>query len=203
MSTEPNKVSDEAVQRATGKTWSEWERTLDAEEAWRLSHKEIVTLLRDGGHIQSEWWMQQVTVGYEKMKGLRVPGHTKDTGFQIGARRTLPISHDAAWRLVTSPEGIRTWLGDGTGMDLAKGAKYRLSDGSTGEVRVINPKKHLRITYHPESWPRPSTIQVRTEPKGEKAVISFHEEHLPNEQAREDRRSHFKAALDALADLLD
>lgn len=201
MSTEPNKVSDEAVQRATGRTWSEWERTLDSEEAWRLSHKEIVALLRDGGHIESEWWMQQVTVGYEKVKGLRVLGQAKETGFQVGVRRTLPVTRDAGWRLVTSPEGVRAWLGDGAEVEFEKGTEYRLADGSTGEVRVFNPKKHLRITFEPAGWPRPSTLQVRVEPKGEKTVVSFHEERLPDEQAREDRRAHFKAALDALEDM--
>lgn len=200
MGTEPDNVSNEAVRRATGRGWSEWEQVLDSEGADRLSHKEIVGLLRDGGHVESEWWMQTVTVGYEKMKGLRVIGQTKDTGFQVGVSRTIPISRETAWHWISSPEGMATWLGEGAGFPLEKGQQYRLADGATGEVRVVS-EKHVRLTFYPEGWPRPSTIQVRVEPKGEKTVVAFHEEHLPSEEAREERRAHFKAALDVMAKL--
>lgn len=200
MSKKPDNVSNEAVRRATGRDWSGWEQLLDSEGADQLSHKEIVALLRDGDHVESEWWMQMVTVGYEKMKGLRVLGQTKDTGFQVGVSRTIPMSREVAWRWIYSPEGMETWLGEGGSFPLKKGQQYRLADESTGEVRVVS-ERHIRITFHPESWPRPSTIQVRVEPKGEKTVVSFHEEHLPDESAREERRAHFKAALDVMAGL--
>lgn len=201
MSTKPDNVSNEAVLRATGRDWGGWEQLLDSKGAERLSHKEIVALLRDG-HVQSEWWMQMVTVGYEQMKGLRTTGQTADTGFQVGVSRTVPLPREAAWRWVSSPEGMATWLGEGAGFPLEKGRRYRLADGSTGEVRVVS-EKHLRITFHPEGWPRPSTIQVRVEPKGEKTVVSFHEEHLPDESARKERRTHFKSALQAVAELAE
>lgn len=199
MGTQPDNVSNDAVRRATGRDWSEWEQLLDSEAADQLSHKEIVALLRDGGHVESEWWMQTVTVGYEKMKGLRVLGQTKDTGFQVGVSRTIAISREAAWCWISSPAGMENWLDVGAGFPLEKSQQYRLADGSTGEVRVVSGK-HIRITFHPEGWPRPSTIQVRVEPKGEKTVVSFHEEHLPSEQVREERRNHFKAALDSMAE---
>ncbi len=132
----------------------------------------------------------------------RPVGLTKDVGYQIGARRTLPVDLDTAWGLITAPEGVCVWLG-GTGkIDFTKGAAYKLADGSTGEIRVFKPGSHLRMTWQPVGWPRPATIQVRVIPSRDKTVIAFHQEHLPDGAAREARRAHFIAALDALERML-
>ena len=125
----------------------------------------------------------------------RPTGLTQDAGWQIGVRKTLPIQHEAAWRLLTSAEGLRIWLGPVSEMDFARGATYRLEDGTTGEVRAFAPDSHLRITWQPAAWERASTIQLRVIPKGDKTVIAFHQEHLPDAEARETRRLHFKVAL--------
>lgn len=131
----------------------------------------------------------------------REVGRTQSAGFQVGMRRTLPISLKDAWRLVTSAEGVRAWLGDGAARPLARGRAYTLADGSAGEVRVLKPDSHLRLTWRPNGWPRASTIQVRVLPAGAKTTIALHQEHMPDCVAREQRRAHFAAALDALARL--
>jgi uncharacterized protein YndB with AHSA1/START domain len=132
----------------------------------------------------------------------RAVGKTKSAGWQVGMRRTLPIAPDDAWRLVTSPEGVRAWLGEGDATPLAPGRAYTLADGSGGEVRVLKPGSHLRITWHPEGWPRPSTIQVRVIPAARgRATLALHQEHMPDAAARERRLAHFAAALDELARL--
>jgi len=131
-------------------------------------------------------------------KDKRVVGKTKDVGWQIGVRRTLPVDYKAAWRLITSKEGIVLWLGAGSELDLSASGTYTLEDGATGEVRVFKPNSHLRLTWRPPSWPRPSTIQVRVIPKDSRTVVAFHQENLPDSKARETRRACFTAALDAL-----
>jgi uncharacterized protein YndB with AHSA1/START domain len=102
------------------------------------------------------------------------------------------------WRLLTSKKGVGIWLGKVTGMKFQKGEKYKLPDGTTGEVRVFSPGSHLRITWKPSDWGRVSTIQIRVIPKRERCVVAFHQEHLPGLDAREDRRRHYMASLDAL-----
>ena len=190
-------ISDEAVRTATGRAWDEWEALLDERGAAELSHRQIVALLADG-LIESSWWRQSVANGYEKRKGKRVLGETADTGFQVGVRRTLPLSMDDAWRLLTSPHGVREWLGDASGFALEKGATYTTTGGAAGEVRVAKPGSHLRVTWRPPGWARASTIQVRVMPAGAKTTLSFHEEHLPGAAEREARRRHYEAVLDAL-----
>lgn len=136
-------------------------------------------------------------------RGERPTGLTKDVGWEIGVRRTLPADHAEAWRLVTTPQGMSAWLAEGASIDLTPGAAYDLPDGTRGEVRVVTPGSHLRLTWHPPGWPRPSTMQVRVIPKGAKTVIAFHQEHLPGPGEREARRAFFKDALDRLAALLE
>jgi uncharacterized protein YndB with AHSA1/START domain len=128
----------------------------------------------------------------------RPVGLTKDTGYQIGVRRTLPIRHDNAWRVLTSPVGVQMWLGASSNLDFTEGAMYEASDGSRGEIRVFSPNSHLRITWKPQGWSRASTIQLRVIPKGDKTVVAFHQEHLPGSKERAERREHFKATLDNL-----
>lgn len=132
----------------------------------------------------------------------RPVGLTKDVGYQIGARRTLPVDLETVWRLITAPESVSVWLGGAGKIDFTKSAAYKLADGSTGEIRVFKPGSHLRMTWQPPGWPRPSTIQVRVVPSRDKTVIAFHQEHLPDGAAREARRAHFSAALDALERML-
>jgi uncharacterized protein YndB with AHSA1/START domain len=117
-------------------------------------------------------------------------------------RRTLPVSLDDAWRLVTSAQGARAWLGAGSAPRFARGESYALADGSGGEVRVVAPNSHLRLTWRPRGWARASTIQVRVIPAGERTTIALHQENLPSAAARDVRRAHFAAALDELGRLV-
>jgi uncharacterized protein YndB with AHSA1/START domain len=133
--------------------------------------------------------------------GGRETGRTRDAGFQVGIRRTLPLDVAEAWRLVTSPQGVRAWLGDGGGVELEPGREYTLADGARGMVRVVRPGSHLRLTWLAQGWPRPSTIQLRVIAAARGTTIALHQEHLPHAAARQERRARFAAALDELARL--
>ncbi|WP_372813959.1 hypothetical protein [Paenibacillus sp.] len=49
--------------------------------------------------------------GYSEHQAREPVGQTSSVGFQVGVRRTLPLSQEQAWRLLTSPEGLSWWLG--------------------------------------------------------------------------------------------
>ncbi|MEX2639529.1 MAG: SRPBCC domain-containing protein [Balneolales bacterium] len=194
-------ISDESVRKATGRTWSQWETILDGYEAEKLAHKELVVLLETHEGVVSGWWRQSVAVAYEKMKGKRITGQTAGTGYQMGVQKTMTLSGEQAWKLITSLAGVRIWLGDVTDPVFQKGARYRLNSGEDGQIRVVNPGRHVRLTYKPATWAKASTIQVRVEPKGDKTVVGFHEERIPGPLEREERRAHFRSALDKLQQL--
>jgi len=92
--------------------------------------------------------------GTEMQQQKRMIGQTRDVGFQIGVRRTLPIAHEATWQLVTSAEGRRIWLDDSVEVELAQGATYRLADGTSGKISVFTLNSHLRMTWQPPGWTR-------------------------------------------------
>lgn len=137
------------------------------------------------------------------MTDQHIVGKTKDTGYQIGMRKTFPLSLEQAWKLITSQEAIKIWLGDVEGYRLVKGEQYQTNDGTRGEVRVVNPRENIRLTWQPRQWSRVSTIQVRVISTGrEKTVISFHQENLSSDVEREQMRSRWMKVLHALQMLL-
>ena len=121
------------------------------------------------------------------------------SGVNFGVRRSLPVSLEQAWRLITSREGIRLWLGDLHHFDLANGFAYQTHSGIRGEVRAVNPQQNIRLTWQPPGWVQSSTVQVRVIPSGQqKTVISFHQEKLLNASRREPMRQHWESVLDEL-----
>jgi uncharacterized protein YndB with AHSA1/START domain len=195
-------ASDAAVEKATGRTWRDWVAKIDGWGGEALSHQEIVALLQSRGGVESGWWRQMVTNGYEKLKGRRATGETQDADFQIGVSRTLDVPPERVWAVVRSDRGLRAWLGETKGLSLRAGVRFATLDGAAGEVRVVS-EKHVRLTWAPEGWPKPSTIQVRVEPKeGGRSLVSFEQEGLPGPAEREERRAHYRAALDALEEVL-
>ncbi len=197
----PIRVSDSAVQAATGKRWDEWLRILAAAEATPAPHREIVAYLGDAYGL-SPWWRQQVALVYEEARGRRTLGSSASAGYQVGARRALPVTPEVAWELLTSPRGVAAWLGETLHFQPDVGQVYRTAGGATGEYRVVKPMRQLRLTWLPAGWAKPSTIQVRLLPAGpEKTVVSFHQENLPDQISRLERRRHWLAALDSLAEM--
>jgi uncharacterized protein YndB with AHSA1/START domain len=138
-----------------------------------------------------------VAASYENFRGRRELGETAAAGFEIGVRKTISVPKKTVWELLTGPRGMKLWLGDIPAMKLIKGQKYRTSEGTSGEIRVIEVMDHLRLTWQPANWPNPSTLQLRVISKGEdKTTIGFHHEKLSDAVVREQMRSHWKKVLE-------
>src|SRR5512133_734709 len=129
-------------------------------------------------------------------------GQTKSVGFEFGLRRTFTIQLSRAWQFLTSEEGIRLWLGEVKGFRLEKGCAYQSTDGATGTVRVVNQGVNLRLTWQPLEWAKPSTIQVRVIPAGDKTTISFHQENLPDAESRELMRQRWESVMSKIEEAL-
>lgn len=135
------------------------------------------------------------------MAGSKIVGQTRDAGFQVGARRTFPVATEQAWAVLTSAPGLQLWLGDISDWRLEESIAYQTQDGAGGEIRVVNPGSHLRLTWQPLQWERPSTIQVRLIPNQDKTTISFHQEHLAGPDERAQMKQHWQHVLDELPHL--
>ncbi|WPK13281.1 SRPBCC domain-containing protein [Lysinibacillus louembei] len=132
------------------------------------------------------------------MEKERIIGQTKGVGFQIGVRRTFPISQEKAWEFITSEEGVNLWLGESSDVIFQPGEHYTTKMG-TGEIRIVKQLEQLRLTWQKEGWERPSTIQVRIIAKAsDKTTISFHQEHLSDENVREEMKMHWEIVLNEI-----
>jgi uncharacterized protein YndB with AHSA1/START domain len=126
-------------------------------------------------------------------------GRTRDGTYQVGVRRTFATSPQDAWDALTSPAGLAIWLGGE--VSLVKGESYQTAEAA-GEVRVVAPGSHLRLTWQPAAWAAASTIQVRVLRAAGGATVTFHQERRPGAAARAAMHRRWSAALDRLAALL-
>ena len=185
----------QAVAEATGKSWEEWIGLLDGEAGGDWSEDRFRALLRERYGVPDEWseWMAQI---YGQRLGRIPTGVTKDAGVQIGVRRTVPSDPARTWTYLLSPEGRALWLGNAPAMEWRKGAEFETADGTTGRVSVFAPPQHLRITWQPRGWDRPSRVQLRCLPAGGgRTTIAFHQEMLEDVYIRELMRRRWTEAL--------
>src|SRR5205807_9702646 len=103
------RMSDEAVEAKTGKTWSRWFKHLDAAGAKKMTHQEIVAHLRDK-HDVRPWWTQMVAVTYEQARGLREK-HEKPVGYEeISVSRTVEAPIGRVFKAWTDQKTVKKWL---------------------------------------------------------------------------------------------
>jgi len=125
------RMSDEAVEAKTGKTWSRWFKHLDAAGGKKMTHQEIVAHLRDK-HDVRPWWTQMVAVTYEQARGLREK-HEKPGGFEISVSRTIEAPVAKAYKAWTDEKTRKRWL------------------PANFTIRKATTNKTLRITWEDDS----------------------------------------------------
>lgn len=168
-------MSNEAVQAKTGHDWNQWIATLDAAGADKLPHREIAKRLRER-HKLPGWWAQMVTVGYERVRGLRAL-HEKADGFSVNKSKTLPVPLSrlcAAWQDQSSR---RAWLDEEL------------------EVRRSAPEKSMRILWSDQR----SRVDVNFYSKGEaKSQVTLQHSKLANAPEAASLRAYWTERLKRL-----
>jgi uncharacterized protein YndB with AHSA1/START domain len=174
------KISSEAVEAKTGKSWAQWFVLLDKARAQAMSHKEIVAVLSTK-HRLGPWWRQMVAVGYEQAKGLRAK-HEKPDGFEISRVKTIKAAVDDVYEAWGNARRRGQWL---------PGVKLT--------IRKATENKVLRVT-----WGDGSNLEVTLHPKGAtKTQIAVQHGKLANARAAEKQKAFWGEAFDRLAELLE
>ena len=128
----------------------------------------------------------------------KIIGQTKDRGFQMGGRKTLPVSYDIAWDFLFSDEGLKIWLGKINSDELDK--SYKTKDGIEGKINVLKTNSHIRLTWKPKNWANISAIQIRVINAKGKTTISFHQDKLLNSIQRDEMKKHWDTVLEKIAE---
>ena len=174
-------VSGAAVHRATVRDWDEWLALLDDWGATQRTHAEIARYLSDNYEI-SGWWAQSVTVGYERMRGMR-DVHERPDGFSVSASKTFPVAVERLFVALTEESERTRWL---HGVELQQRTSKPCS---SARFDVLPGETRLSVTF------------VSRGP--DKSVVQLQQERLVSAAAAEDWRVIWKSQLTALATYLD
>ncbi len=79
----------EVITASTGREWDDWVALIDDGVGRGAGHTAIAAWLRDE-HAVDPWWAQAVTIGFERITGLRLPGQMADGTFTVSRTRLLP-----------------------------------------------------------------------------------------------------------------
>lgn len=169
--------SDETMIARTGKSWPEWVSALDAVNAHKRTHREIANLIYEWTGLG--WWAQMVTVGYERIRGIRDVGQTLGGGYVANKSKTFAVPVARLYRAFTDTKARRRWLD----VNL--------------KVRKATPNKIVRIT-----WPDETNVLVSFVDKGAKSVATIQHERLPSRAALEEMKALWGERLTELQKVL-
>jgi hypothetical protein len=173
-------MSDASVKEKTGRDWVQWVRTLNGEGGAKLSHRERAAIINEKYHVDG-WWSQMVTVGYERIKGLRATGQRLDGTYEASKSRTFNVPVDTLYNAWADPSLRKHWL-----------------TGANVNVRSASSPKSMRI-----GWDDGSVVAVWfTVKSASKSVVAVAHSKLPDKQTAEDRKRYWSDRFDALGNLL-
>ena len=175
------RMSDEAVNAKTGKTWKEWFAILDKAGARKMSHPEIVKYLHTK-HDVGPWWQQMVTVTYEQARGMREL-HQKPGGYAVSVSRTINVPLTKLYKTFVNEKTRKTWLNE---------------DGLV--VRKATTNKSMRVTWNDGK----TSVEIGFFPKGEnKSQVAVQHSKLADAKASAKMKSYWAKALDRLRATLE
>ena len=203
-------MNEHTIVDATGRKPSEWYGLIEDAGLSGASHKKIAEYLNGFPEI-SFWWAQTLTVEYEKHTGRRITGQTAGGNFQIGVSRTLKIPVTDLWAFLESPDGISMLLTEGAPdgpmslhTDGLESFQADSPDGIEAETTTYHHASHVRMRFRLPGWEQHSILQIRVQEKDpERTVLTFHQEKLPDQAAREAMKTRWKDISARIADRLE
>jgi hypothetical protein len=173
-------MSDEKIAASTGRPWREWVRVLDADGAQSMPHRDIAALVHTRYRV-GDWWAQTVTVGYERIKGLRALGQRRGQGYEAGKSKTFNVPVSVLFEAWSDERTRRRWLG-----------------GAGARVRTATAPKTIRL-----QWSDGTVVIAWFMAKADaKSTVTVAHTKLPDKAAFDAAKSYWTERLDALASLL-
>jgi hypothetical protein len=172
-------MSDEKVEKATGRNWEKWVHVLDRANAKEMSHRDLARHIREKYETPS-WWTQTVAVGYERIRGLRARGQQRSGEWEISKSKTIAVPMAKLFAAFNDAKKRAKWLA----------AKLT--------VRTATPGKSMRIT-----WEDGSPVDVGFYSRGEsKSQVALSHRKLASKGDADRMRAFWRERLDALASLM-
>lgn len=169
-------MSDAAVKAATGCTWKRWVDALDYVNAHTWPHWKIAEYVQEKFKVQ-DWWSQTVTVGYERIRGLREIGQRRGGSYEATKSRTFPVPVARLFAAFAEARPRARWL---------PGVKLT--------VRKATPHRSVRIT-----WADETSVEVWLTAKGQgRSSAQVQHRKLPSRESATRTKAFWTERLDAL-----
>lgn len=173
-------MSDEKLKAKTGCTWERWVYALDSRGAAKMSHRDIAALVSEKYKIDG-WWSQTVTVGYERIKGLRARGQQRNGTYEASKSRTFSVPVTTLFDAWADASVRRRWL-----------------NGETVKIRTATTPKSMRL-----DWTDRSIIAVGFAAKSKsKSSVAVQHTKLPDRETADRFKQYWSDRLDALGEVL-
>lgn len=172
-------MSNESVEQKTGKTWSQWVLALDRLDAKSKTHTAIASTIRDQWPEIGSWWAQTVTVGYERIRGVRAKGQSCSGDFAASRSKTFPVPIGALYDAFADDAIREAWI------------------GASAVVRTATPSRSMRLT-----WPDGSVAAFWFTDKGAKSSVSVEHTKLESPERRDFEKNAWAERFARLADWL-
>ena len=170
-------MSDETIAAKTGCTWEKWVHHLDYFGAANKPHREIAEHVHEKFGIPG-WWAQTVTVGYERIRGLRAIGQRRSGSYEASKSKTIAVPVERLFAAFADGPARKRWL-----------------PGVALTVRKATPHKSVRIT-----WDDGTSVEAGFFPKGaEKSMVAVAHTKLPDKARADELKRFWGERLDALA----
>ena len=132
------------------------------------------------------------------IKKNRHQRYAKEVDYQVGARKSYPVSATKVWDYLISLKGLKVWLGSVDPNKLLSKEYFQTGGGDEGKLRVFKPYSHLRMNWKHSCWENLSTLQIRVTPNKSKTTVSFHQEKLKDNRQRKDMKAYWQHVLKQL-----
>jgi hypothetical protein len=172
-------MSDAPVRRNTGRGWAEWVETLDAIQAAGKPHREIAEYVASLG--TPDWWSQTVTVGYERIRGLREKGQRREGSYEANKSRTFAVDVATLFDAFANTRIRNRWL---TGVKV--------------QVRTAHKPRAIRMGFDDGTL-----VIVGFYPRGEgKSQVAVQHTKLASKADAEKMKAFWSERFDALSERL-
>jgi uncharacterized protein YndB with AHSA1/START domain len=166
----------------TGRPYSSWFAALDEWGAIDRSHTEIAAWLMNAQGVQG-WWAQNITVEYERARGLREKGQGRDGFFTVNASKTVAVPVHELYAAFVDPHRREDWLpGVQLGERTATAPKSARFDWGEGSTRVV------------------VGFEVKADAK---SLVALQHERLPDAESAATMKAFWRERLSTLKTLLE
>lgn len=173
-------MSDATIEARTGRTWAQWVMELDRPTAHQWPHSQIAKYVHDSYEVP-DWWTQAVTVGYERIKGLRAIGQRRGGAYEASKSKVFSVPVTRLYHAFDDARIRRRWL---------PGVKFA--------IRTRVSSKSMRVT-----WPDATSLELYFVAKGpSKSQVAVQHGKLPDRASVDQMKVYWTEQLTALEAIL-